>query len=143
MAKRRKSVFISLLFAMAGAAGAVWAGPPGKLLPAALLRGDRPLSSPVDNAAYIPAPDAATAQPFSATILIEQSAMRTLPVLDKPLIDGRDARLFPGVRLGFFSMGNVLVPESTGGARVLLRPRQRRVRIRKLRRLALIPPRCG
>ena len=43
-----------------------------------------------------------------------QTAMRTLPVLDKPIIDGSDARLFPGVKLGFFSMGDVLVPVERG-----------------------------
>ena len=111
---RRKSVAISLLLTIAGAGGAVWAGPPAKLLPADLLHGDRPLASPVDNAAYLPAQDAGTAEPFSGTIKIEQSAMLTLPVLDKAVIEGRDARLFPGVRLGFFSMGTVLVPLERG-----------------------------
>lgn len=96
------------------AAGGSFAGPPGMLLPADLLLSERPQTSPVDNAAYVPAQDADTAEPFSGTIKIEQSAMQTLPVLDKPVIEGRDARLFPGVRLGFFSMGTVLVPLDRG-----------------------------
>ncbi len=114
MSIRRKSVGVGLLLAIAAAGAAAWAGPPGKLLPGDLLRSDRPLASPVDNAAYLPPPDAGTAEPFSGTLKMAQSTMRTLPVLDKPVIDGRDARLFPGVRLEFFSMGAVLVPVDRG-----------------------------
>ncbi len=105
---------MGLLLAIAGTGCEVWAGPPGKLLSADLLHSDKRLSSPVENAAYLPAADAHTAELFSGTIEIQQSTMDTLPVPDKPLIDGRDARLFPGVRLGFSSMGEVLVPVQLG-----------------------------
>ena len=105
---------MGLLLAIAGIGCRTWAGPPGKLLPADLLHSNRQLSAPVENAAYLPAQDAGKAEPFSGTIKIDQSAMATLPVLDQPVIDGRDARLFPGVRLGFSSMGEILVPVERG-----------------------------
>jgi len=40
--------------------------------------------------------------------------MQTLPVLNQPLIQGRDARSFPGVQLEFFTVGDVLVPVQRG-----------------------------
>ena len=40
--------------------------------------------------------------------------MRTLPVLSQPLIQGRDVRIFPGVQLEFFTVGDVLVPVQRG-----------------------------
>ena len=113
MSKRLKSAVALLLTWMQFHAPA-WAGPADTLLPADLLRANRIADSPVANAAFLPAADAARAAPLSGVLEIAQSAMRTLPVLDKPLIDGRDARLFPGVKLGFFSMGDVLVPMELG-----------------------------
>lgn len=111
---RRTSLHGALLLAIIGFPAAGWAGPPGKLLPLDLMRSIRPFESPVDNAAYVPAGDSSAADPFSGVLDIAQSAMRTLPVLEKPVIDGRDARLFPGVRLAFFSLGDVLVPVDRG-----------------------------
>src|SRR3979409_1894423 len=110
MVIRPTGLHCALLFAMICVPLAGWAGPGGALLPADLLRSTRPLDSPVDNAAYVPAGDSGTAEPLSGSLAIAQRAMSTRPVLEKPLIDGRDARLFPGVRLAFFSMGDVLVP---------------------------------
>ena len=40
--------------------------------------------------------------------------MQTLPVLPTPVLDGRDAGLFPGVALGFVTRGEVLVPLQRG-----------------------------
>ena len=40
--------------------------------------------------------------------------MQTLPVLTQPLIQGRDTRIFPGVQLEFFTVGDVLVPVQRG-----------------------------
>jgi hypothetical protein len=114
MLMRRMNVHIALLLAIVGCHASAWAGPPGKVLPADVMHSNRPLESPVANAAYIPAVDASAAEPFAGVLKIAQSTMRTLPVLDKPVIDGRDARLFPGVRLGFFSIGEILVPEDRG-----------------------------
>lgn len=112
MSMFRKSVAVGVLLVSVG--GTVWAGAPGKLLPADVLQSNRPAASPIDNAAYFPPPDAGSAESFSGTMRIEQSTMQTLPVLDQPVIDGRDARLFPGVQLGFFSMGPILVPIERG-----------------------------
>ena len=91
-----------------------FAGAAGNFLPIALMRSDRPISAPVANAAYFPNPDAGRAESFSATLRIGQSTMSTLPVLDHPVLRGRDARLFPGVVISFFSHGEVLVPVQRG-----------------------------
>lgn len=73
---------MGLLLAVAVAGCKAWAGPPGKLLPAAVLHSHRQLSSPVENAAYVPAQDAGAAEPFSGTLKIDQSRMDTLLVND-------------------------------------------------------------
>jgi hypothetical protein len=115
---RRHSMSVPLLAAIFGSAA--WAGPPSQLLPIDLMRSDRSTEAPVANAAYVPADasaqpgPAAQPAPFSGVLSIAQSTMQTLPVLDKPVIDGRDARLFPAASLGFFSMGDVLVPIERG-----------------------------
>src|SRR5476651_504719 len=106
MSKRQKSAGFVLL-AAAGICSAVWAGPPASQLPAKLMHSHRPVDAPVANAAFIPSSDSGPCAPFAGVIEVAQSTMRTLPILDKPIIDGRDARLFPGVKLGFFSMGDV------------------------------------
>jgi hypothetical protein len=110
----RMSLRSALLLAIIGFPAGGWAGAPGKLLPSDLMRSTRPLESPVDNAAYVPAGDAGVAEPFSGVVGIAQSTLSTLPVLETPVIDGRDARLFPAVKLAFFSMGDVLVPVGRG-----------------------------
>ena len=74
----------------------------------------RVIDAPVANAAFIPSSDSGAGAPFAGVIEVAQTAMRTLPILDHPIIDGRDARLFPGVKLGFFSMGDILVPVEHG-----------------------------
>ena len=114
MSKRRKSVGIALLLAIVEFHASVWAGPAAALLPPELMHSGRVAESPVANSAFIPASGAASAAPFAGVLNLAQTPMRTLPALDKPLINGRDARLFPGVRLGFFSMGDVLVPVDRG-----------------------------
>jgi CubicO group peptidase (beta-lactamase class C family) len=40
--------------------------------------------------------------------------MQTLPVLDHPVIQGRDTRTFPGTQLEFFTIDDVLVPVERG-----------------------------
>src|SRR5450631_288203 len=105
---------IALVLTLVGSLTAVWAGPPAVFLPAELMHSSRPLQSPVANTAYVPGGDATPGEPFSGAITLTQSPMQTLPLLDKPVIDGRDARLFPGVRLAFFTMGDVLVPVECG-----------------------------
>src|SRR6185436_16097677 len=77
------------------------AGPASDSLPLDLVRTGRPTPAPVPNAAFSPGPDATAALPFSGTVRIAQSAMQTKPVLPIPIVDGRDARLFPAVALSF------------------------------------------
>jgi len=114
MSKRPKSAVIALLLLVLASRTPLWAGPADQLLPATLMHAGRARDAPVANAAYIPAADAGHAEPFSGVLELAQNTMRTLPALEKPLIDGRDVRLFPGVKLGFFSMGDVLVPVERG-----------------------------
>jgi len=90
------------------------AGPASDSLPLDLVRTGRPTPAPVPNAAFSPGPDATAALPFSGTVRIAQSAMQTKPVLPIPIVDGRDARLFPAVALSFFTIGDVLVPVERG-----------------------------
>ena len=71
-------------------------------------------ATPVDNAAFAPAKDALAAPPFAGRLRLDSTAMRTLPALANPVLDGRDARLFPGVSLGFVTLGDVLVPLERG-----------------------------
>ena len=71
-------------------------------------------AAPVDNAAFAPANDALPAPPFAGLLRIDSTAMRTLPALAAPVLDGRDARLFPGVSLGFVTLRDVLVPLERG-----------------------------
>ena len=87
------------------------------LLPADLMQSDKAQRAPVDNSAYFPDRAAAPGGAFSGVITFAESAMRTAPVIEKPVIDGRDARLFPAVQLSFFSMGNLLVPVERGEMR--------------------------
>ena len=101
-----------LAFATAPFAGGV--GPASDALPLDLVRTGKPTSAPVPNAAFIPGPDAAAAPEFSGTLKIARSAMQTKPVLPIPIVDGRDARLFPAVALSFFTIGDVLVPVERG-----------------------------
>ncbi len=83
-------------------------------LPLKTFQSARALDSPVPNAAFAPGEGALPAAPFSGVITLHATPMRTLPVLDHPLILGRDARIFPGVRLEFFTLGDVLVPVQRG-----------------------------
>jgi CubicO group peptidase (beta-lactamase class C family) len=71
-------------------------------------------SNPVDNAAFAPGADALEAPPFTGVLRLDASALRTLPALDKPVIDGRDARIFPGLDLRFVTVERTLVPLERG-----------------------------
>jgi CubicO group peptidase (beta-lactamase class C family) len=85
-----------------------------ELLPLQTFRAAHALDSPLANAAFAPGEGALPAAPFAGVITLHAAAMQTLPVLDHPLILGRDARIFPGVRLEFFTLGDVLVPVERG-----------------------------
>ncbi len=85
-----------------------------ELLPASSFESGRVAEAPVANAAYAPDAAAVAAPAFAGVLKIHPATMRTLPALDQPLIDGRDVRLFPGVQLEFFTLGDVLVPLQRG-----------------------------
>ena len=87
---------------------------PSGLLPVQTFQSAPALDAPVANAAFAPDETALPAPAFTGVLKVRASAMRTLPVLDAPLIQGRDARIFPGVQLEFFTVGDVLVPVQRG-----------------------------
>ena len=95
-----------------------------ELLPAQTFEAARALDAPVANAAFLPGEGALPAPAFAGVIKLRPARMLTQPVLDQPLIQGRDTRIFPGLQLEFFTVGDVLVPvqrgimvrESGGGA---------------------------
>ncbi len=81
-------------------------------------------SAALPNAEFAPGPGAAAAPSFAGRLRIAPATMQTIPALEQPIVGGRDARLFPGVTLSFFTLGDLLVPvqrgemvaESGGGA---------------------------
>lgn len=95
-------------------ASAAQAGPAADLLPAEALTRGASASSPLDNRVFLPGKDALAARPFAGVLTINQSAMAALPKLTAAMQAGRDAHLFPGVTLEFFSDGEVLVPVQRG-----------------------------
>jgi hypothetical protein len=102
---RRAVLCLALLLSAAANAGG---------LPRATLLADHPAHQPADNAAFLPPPGALAAPAFAGVVHVQQSRMLTLPAIDHPLQQGRDARLFPAVDLEFFSLGNRLVPVQRG-----------------------------
>ncbi len=84
------------------------------LLPVQAFQSAHPLPAPVTNSAFVPDENALVAPAFSGSIKVHGAPMQTLPVLTQPLIQGRDARIFPGVQLEFFTVGDVLVPVQRG-----------------------------
>jgi hypothetical protein len=90
------------------------AGPAADVLPERVMFGSDTGAAPVDNAAFAQAKDALPAPPFAGILRLDATTMRTLPALAKSVLDGRDARQFPGVSLGFVTQGDVLVPLKRG-----------------------------
>ena len=84
------------------------------LLPAKAFESGRALGAPLDNAAFIPDAGAQTAPAFAGTLTLHATLMQTLPALRDVLVGGRDVRLFPGIKLEFFTIGDVLVPVQRG-----------------------------
>jgi CubicO group peptidase (beta-lactamase class C family) len=85
-----------------------------ELLPAQAFEAARVPDAPTANAAFAPGDGALPAPAFAGVLKIHPVRMQTLPVLQQPLIQGRDARIFPGVQLEFFTIGDVLVPVQRG-----------------------------
>lgn len=84
------------------------------LLPVQAFENARVLEAPVANAAFAPGEGALPAPAFSGVIKLRATRMQTLPVLQQPVIQGRDVRIFPNVELEFFTIGDVLVPVQRG-----------------------------
>jgi hypothetical protein len=87
---------------------------PARILPSSDLLAARPGAAPVANAAFYPGTDALPAPPFASILQIRQGPLQTYPNLESPLQDGRDARLFPGITLEFFTVEDRLVPVQLG-----------------------------
>ncbi len=90
------------------------AGAAADVLPATALSNAAEPPGPVANTAFVPGPDALVAPQFSGVVRIGQTVMRTAPILVAPVIEGRDALLFPAVTLGFVTVGQTLVPVERG-----------------------------
>lgn len=87
---------------------------PGQILPVQSFLSGRALPAPVSNAAFIPGKDALAAPPFTGVLHIGAAPMKLDPPLAKPVYMGRDTRIFPGVTLEFFTLGDLLVPVQRG-----------------------------
>jgi len=85
-----------------------------ELLPVSSFEAGEALEAPVANAAFVPDESALSAPAFTGVLKVHPAVMRTVPVLSQPLIQGRDVRIFPGVQLEFFTVGDVLVPVQRG-----------------------------
>jgi CubicO group peptidase (beta-lactamase class C family) len=86
----------------------------GEIVPVQAFQSARALDAPVANSAFAPGEGALPAPEFAGVLRVHASPMQTLPVLAQPLIQGRDARIFPGVQLEFFTIGDLLVPVQRG-----------------------------
>jgi len=113
-------MWLRILCALPFAAG-LWASSPlesraggAALLPVASFQNARPAAAPVANAAFYPGAEALPAPEFAGVLKLRATQLQTQPVLSQPLIQGRDARIFPGVQLEFFTVGEVLVPVQRG-----------------------------
>jgi hypothetical protein len=69
---------------------------------------------PLPNSAFYPEAGAGGAPELCGTLRIARARLRTLPELAHPRLDGRDARLFPGITLAFVTLDDVLVPLQRG-----------------------------
>ncbi len=85
-----------------------------ELLPVQVFQSAHALTAPVANAAFVPGDDALAAPEFVGVLKIQASRMQTSPVLEPAVIQGRDVRILPSVKLEFFTVGNVLVPVQRG-----------------------------
>lgn len=85
-----------------------------QLLPVRDFESAHAFDAPVANVAFAPGEGALPAPAFSGVLTVHPARMQTLPALTQPLIQGRDTRVFPGLQLEFFTMGDVLVPVQRG-----------------------------
>jgi len=66
------------------------------------------------NESFYPPEGADVAPAFCGTLRTAQVRMHTSPELVRPVLDGRDARIFPGITLALFTLGDLLVPVARG-----------------------------
>jgi CubicO group peptidase (beta-lactamase class C family) len=74
----------------------------------------KPPSSPLPNAAFYPEAGAGGAPELCGTLRMAPARLQTLPQLLHPRVDGRDARVFPGITMAFVTLGEILVPLQRG-----------------------------
>ncbi len=104
---------VSLLMMLVALVQGAYAGAAADFLPRAQLASAL-ATAPVENTAFAPGPNARPAPPFKGVLVMDQSPLRTEPELTHPIIQGRDARLFPAMRIEFFSSDGALVPVERG-----------------------------
>jgi CubicO group peptidase (beta-lactamase class C family) len=85
-----------------------------QLLPVRAFDSSRSPGAAVANAAFLPGEGALPAPAFAGVLTLRPARMQTRPALLQPLIDGRDTRIFPGLQLEFFTLGDLLVPVQRG-----------------------------
>lgn len=111
---RRLQCSVLMAAAIAASPTVGLAGPASEILPAETMLAARLPDSPAANAAFAPGADAGAAPAFAGVLRIAQTTILTQPSLEQPIVGGRDARLFPGVTLEFFTAGEILVPVQRG-----------------------------
>ena len=100
MSMRRTTILLSLLLPAASFAGVA----SGELPVERMLSADAG-PRPVPNAVFAPGAGALQAPAFLGTLTIGSSPLLAQPQLRTPVLEGRDARVFPGVTLRFVSDG--------------------------------------
>jgi len=83
-------------------------------LPVERMQSADPGPRPVLNADFAPGTDAREAPAFTGTLTIGSAPLRTQPELQTPVLEGRDARVFPGLTLSFVTDGATLIPVERG-----------------------------
>ncbi|MBS0388147.1 MAG: beta-lactamase family protein, partial [Proteobacteria bacterium] len=63
---------------------------------------------------FAPGPDALPAAPLHVVLTLDRSLLQSRPEMTHPVILGRDARIFPSIRLSLFTYGDALVPAERG-----------------------------
>jgi hypothetical protein len=84
------------------------------VLPAERMQSADQGPRPVLNAAFAPGAGDRTAPAFTGTLTIGSSPLLTQPALRTPVLEGRDARVFPGITLSFVTNGETLIPVERG-----------------------------
>jgi len=109
MGNRRATILLGLLLPVHCLAGIA-----STVLPAERMQSADPGPRPVLNAAFAPGSDDRTAPAFTGTLTISPSPLLAQPELRTPVLEGRDARVFPGVTLSFVTEGATLIPVERG-----------------------------